>query len=283
MPATAILVLYRERLEHSASFQSLLDNHQWLIDHGLHLLIHDNSPEPQAPPTNLGALPVEYHHAPDNPGLAAAYNRALERAQGMGHDWLLLLDQDTRLSAAYFNEVSRYLDQVSADCVALVPRISDGRRQVSPMDCTSVRARIPNRHSGYLEGSVTAINSGTWWRIGWLRELGGFSAQFPLDYLDHWACLAARKAGKRLYLLDCEIRQNLSISRPSTVSVQRYRCIYEAEYRFYRKYRTDLFDSYRRHLLLRLGKQLACGRLSTARLTLQLLARRAPSVTSGIH
>lgn len=255
MRATIVLVIYRKSLADSESFHSLMANRALLVEHDIELILHDNSPEPQPLPPAEEGLALRYHHDAGNPGLAAAYNLALRSACERGSEWLLLLDQDTQLNAAYFRELLQVTPDLESSCVCLVPRVSDGQRQVSPMDCSKVRAQAYDR-SGSTSGAVTAINSGACWRVSWLAEAGGFNPDFPLDYLDHWAFHHARSQGRRLWVMGSEIRQNLSISDRNHVSRARYKSIYESEFRYYSRYRTDLFASYRRHLPIRLIKQL---------------------------
>jgi GT2 family glycosyltransferase len=274
MRATIVLVIYRQSLADSESFRSLLANWGLLARHDIELILHDNSPEPQALPSLEGVSAVRYHHEAGNPGLAAAYNLALDLARKRGSDWLLLLDQDTQLNAAYFRELLQTAPDLEANSVCLVPRVNDGQRQVSPMDCSTVRAQ-PHQRPGSTSGMVMAINSGACWRVAWLTESGGFNPDFPLDYLDHWACHHARSQGRQLYVMDSEIRQNLSISDRNRVSKDRYVSIYESEYRYYSRHRTELFASYRRHLPIRLLKQLLLFRDKRVALTtLRLMLRK---------
>ncbi|MBD9514570.1 glycosyltransferase [Pseudomonas sp. PDM22] len=275
MRATIVLVIYRQSLADSESFRSLQANRALLAEHDIELILHDNSPQPQPLPPMDAALPVRYHHDAGNPGLAAAYNLALRSACQRGSEWLLLLDQDTHLNAGYFRELLEATPGLEPGCICLVPRVSDGLRQVSPMDCSKVRAQAYTR-SGSTSGMVTAINSGACWRVSWLTESGGFNLDFPLDYLDHWAFHHARSQGRQLYVMDSEIHQNLSISDRNCVSRARYDSIYESEYRYYSRYRKDLFATYRRHLPARLLKQLLLFRDKRVALTTLRLMLRKP-------
>ncbi|KWR83310.1 MULTISPECIES: glycosyltransferase [Pseudomonas] len=277
MRATIVLVIYKQKLGDSESFRSLMQNQALLATHDVSLVIHDNSPTPQALPPGEYPIAVNYRHNPSNPGLAAAYNLALRDACEQGHDWLLLLDQDTRLPEAYFHELTERADGLAADCVCLVPRVSDGQRQVSPMDNSRVRASAEGIETGYRRQQMTAINSGACWRTTWLDRIGGFNPAFPLDYLDHWAFHRALSDGQQVYVMAAGIRQNLSISSRNQVSRARYESIYESEYRYYSQHRPELFASYRRHLPLRLIKQLLLLRdKKLAWKTLQLLLRKKP-------
>ena len=50
-------------------------------------------------------FPIHYVHDPSNGGLASAYNYALARAESEEREWLLLLDQDTSLTAEFISEL----------------------------------------------------------------------------------------------------------------------------------------------------------------------------------
>lgn len=275
MRATIVLVIYKQDISDSESFRSLCDNWHLLNGRDVELILHDNSPTPQPLPAIDATLPARYHHDPSNPGLATAYNLALRSALQRGSDWLLLLDQDTRLGAGYFQELLRVTLALPPECACVVPQVTDGRRQISPVDCSGIRAHARGIHSGSSNTAITAINSGACWRVSWLEASGGFNPEFPLDYLDHWAFQHARNQGQQLYVMESEVRQNLSISARNQVSKSRYESIYESEYRFYSRYRTDLFTSYRRHLPIRLLKQLLLFRdKSVALTTLKLMFRK---------
>lgn len=274
MSITIVLVIYKERLEHSSSFQSVIANSQLLASQDVNLVIYDNSPEAQPLPPSAQEFAIHYHHDPRNPGLAAAYNYALQRARDEDQEWLLLLDQDTHLTSEYFREMVELPGALTADCVCIAPLVSDGREQISPMDNTRVRFTAEGIQSGYRDRHITAINSGACWRIEWLNAIGGFNADFPLDYLDHWACHRALSDGKRFYVMSSQLRQSLSISDHNQVSEARYCSIYESEYRFYRHHRRDLFPNYKRRLPLRLLKQLLLFKNKRiARKTLELILR----------
>lgn len=275
MQLTIVLVLYKQLLAESTSYQSLLQNQALLA--GTNLIIHDNSPAPQPIPHTRGNWNIRYRHAPDNPGLATAYNLALQDALALGHEWLLLLDQDTELQENYFLELFEIAPTAPENCVCVLPLVSDGLRQISPMNSLKVRASCKGISPGQHSGHITAINSGACWRTQWLSSIGGFNPDFPLDYLDHWAFHQVQRANRQLYILHCQITQSLSLSNRNQVSLSRYESIYESEYLFFSRYRTDLFSSYRRHLPIRFFKQLLLLKdKRVARKAIELMLRRSP-------
>jgi GT2 family glycosyltransferase len=93
-----------------------------------------NSPNPQA--ANLdhwGYGAIEYHHAPENGGLASAYNQALSKAIEADIKWLLLLDQDTVLTPALFAALFETIESsLLPEVCAIVPKLAQQGKMLSP-------------------------------------------------------------------------------------------------------------------------------------------------------
>src|ERR1700722_15374946 len=126
----AVIVIYKRPLRESPSFRTLLDAAKLIsrTSVSLGILIWDNTPNGQDP----GDIPegVQYEAAPSNPGLAQAYNRALEIAQEEHYDWLITLDQDSSLPPDFLVRVGALADEFESCPMigAIVPRVvGDGR------------------------------------------------------------------------------------------------------------------------------------------------------------
>src|SRR5258705_4647075 len=131
-----VVVLYKCALDDSKTLLSLEEvcRQRSGISRRIALLIYDNSPDPQA--ANLdhwsyGA--IEYHHAPENGGLASAYNQTLSKAIEGDINLLLLLDQDTVLTPALFPALFETIESpfMPANC-AIVPKLAQQGKIVSP-------------------------------------------------------------------------------------------------------------------------------------------------------
>ncbi len=234
----AVVVLYKSTVNSSATLQSMggiLAAHP-AFRQRMDLLVYDNSPEPQ-PADDLECFSerVEYRHDPKNGGLATAYGYALERAEGAGLAWLLLLDQDTTLTAELFAELFSAIDagpppQVCAivpkqvrDGVALSPRLVRGGRDL-PVN------------TGLATERLTVYNSAACVRVEALRAIGGFPPEFPLDYLDHIVFHRLQAGGGRLQVLPVSIEHQLSVKNlAAEMSLERYKRLLRAEWVFIRE------------------------------------------------
>jgi GT2 family glycosyltransferase len=241
---TAVLVLYGQSPSQSAALSSLLDavSRRPEAAKRISLFIYDNSP--QAHPAPQGdALDMHYIHDPENAGLARAYNAILARAQAEGSSWLLLLDQDTRLSDEYLKELLDAADalQTSADVGAIVPKLWAGKRLYSP-DAPflwQIRRQFASEHyaveekvTGTLARPLTAYNSGAALRVSALEKIGGFPEDFWLDFLDHAVFQQLHLHGYRVWVMRTVLQQNLSHFDLNTVPLWRHWSVLAAQTRF---------------------------------------------------
>lgn len=233
----AVLVSYQLDAPSSPALISFL---QALGETGLanqfRLLIYDNSPSPSSVPDSM-PLPSSYIHDPANGGLTGAYNTALCLAEKEGHEWLLLLDQDTVISASYLKEVWRRLFELAGhrQCVALAPRLLAENEIISPAWVLWGGRLLPVDKTlrGIAPREIVALNSGALLRVSAVRELGGFNPEFWLDYLDHWIFNRLHHAGYLVYVMDAELQHKLSVRNMADMPIARYKNILLAESRFY--------------------------------------------------
>lgn len=244
-----VVVLYRQRWQESPLLPVLED----FCKNGQgSLLVYDNSPAAQEDPFFL-TEGVYYLHNDKNPGLATAYNKAIQLA-GTTHDRLLLLDQDTLLSKAYLDEVICW--DMSEDVPVIVPRLFAGDRQVSPLMAAEYIGRnsLPLAPGVYHE-RLMAVNSGCGISLAYLKETGGFNESFPLDFLDHWFFFRLFTAGKGVRVSPKAMQHELSVLDYRNVTPQRYQSILSGEYLFYTKYDSACSKRHQKQLFLRMIKQ----------------------------
>ncbi|MDT2756579.1 glycosyltransferase [Enterococcus asini] len=214
------------------------------------LLIYDNSPAKQSNPFFLETH-VTYVHDASNPGLAVAYNKALAAAADF--DWLILLDQDTAVTSAYFEEINNTTpdEQVAA----LVPLIFSGNQQISPVYSEQYIGKGAKHPHVGVHTHVMAINSASVLRIAFLKEVGGFNQEFSLDFLDHWLYWRIQKEGMQVQVLKTVLVHDLSVLDYDTLDFSRYESILIAERRYYSEYAVALKKQHQNHLLKRTLKQ----------------------------
>ncbi len=234
MPASiqAVVVLYKcsfERCESLTSLAGILKQHpNWAQKFSL--LVYDNSPQAQVP-ADQGSVTVTYVHDPGNGGLAVAYNTGLARAEREQCTWLLLLDQDTSLTAEFVGELLEVATTVQEQpsVGAIVPKLMVRGEMHSPASdfITEVRRIRYPRTLVYLQAEgvqpehLVAYNSGSSLRVSALRAMGGFPAKFWLDFLDHAVFHKLFTEGYRVYILKARLAHDFSGSQLGSVPAWR--------------------------------------------------------------
>ena len=247
-----VVVLYRMRPQDSPALQSITALLTGTPEYGERssLFVWDNSPATghnEAPAEHSEAVaPYQYRHDPTNPGLNAAYTAALHLAAERGCEWLMLLDQDTTVTAAYLREVlttSADLASGRNNVAALVPRLVQDGTVVSPFHPSAqgpVQPIDPNLF-GMATKPLQAFNSGAVLRVQALQSIGGFDEAFPLEYLDHATFAALQRAAGTVYVLCASLQHDLSTQTTGPLSeaaLARQRSILAAEHRFVARYGT---------------------------------------------
>ncbi len=185
----AVLVLYRCSLRDSATWKSI---HSQVNDAltpvaDFHLLVCMNGTDEVS--AEFTPDWVEFASVRDNHGLAWAYNYGLQQALQYGADWLLTLDQDTKLPEDFLLKMSQRAQLLSenAQVAAIVPQlVSESGRVHSPVVAGKLRERpVQVGFTGLIEGDVRPFNSAALTRVSALRSIGGYDRRFWLDYLDH--------------------------------------------------------------------------------------------------
>jgi GT2 family glycosyltransferase len=259
-----ILVLYNCRLEDSATYQTFVASSLHGGMDPVLLAIYDNS-EIQQLKSSEQALFLAYKHDSTNGGLAAAYNWALDIAELHGFQWLLLLDQDTRLPSTFLECLLGVVNSYDTNqsIAAIVPFVKAGFAEISPRRVRFGRLELlPKQPPSVTKYEVTAINSGAAIRISFVQSLGGFNPDYRLDYLDHWLFRQLYAQGKRVALIDSVLKHSLSVSDyRNQVSLSRYRSVLSSELLFMRTEKPRIeIPVYVFRLLLRSVKQLVIYR-----------------------
>ncbi|MDT2528673.1 glycosyltransferase [Enterococcus raffinosus] len=214
-----------------------------------------------------------YYHSPQNVGLAKAYNYALKQGNPAA-EWLVTLDQDTTLTQAYLEELIAESYKQPQSVAAIAPVIKDGKQQISPVRSDTLRplhTELPKKNQRYSQ-DIMVINSATALRVSFLKKIGGYNEEFPLDYLDHWLSWRIFTGKKQINILSQTLQHQLSVlDYANHMNFSRYQAIIQAEKCYYSLYATQLFSRYRRQLLLRGCKQLLTGKFNYGKITFKFL------------
>ena len=184
----AVVVLYRTAFADSKTLTGLAlafaEDSDLLQD--IDVLVWDNSPNPQADSAPPFAL--TYHHEAANAGVSGAYNAATAIAHDRGCAWLLLLDQDTKVTGDFLRGMRQHAQEMiaQAQVAAVVPFLYAGTFPLSPRLWRFARHQpLPRPAASCTERRLLfAANSGTLMRVAALKQIGGYSPRFWLDYSD---------------------------------------------------------------------------------------------------
>lgn len=204
-----ILVLYRANKEQSQAYNSL----KALLDEKTRnelLFVWDNSQ--------------------NNIMLSGAYNKGLDYAIQNKKKWIVLLDQDTKVTQQYIDSISEISNEY--DVYAPLLKNQSGK-QLSPVwyDCS----KGPFGHLSTKESEkkiCSAFNSGVILKADLVKSLGGFNPDFPLDYLDFWLFYKLSKSNAKIKIMNVELQHNLSVESADYTSKERYLLLLSAERKF---------------------------------------------------
>lgn len=240
----AVVVLYKRLPEQSQTIDSLgkvFANTPTLLD-SIQVILFDNSPK--AIDHFSLSFPCHYRHAGRNVGTSGAYNYAMEFAEARGFPWLLLLDQDTTISAEFLPRMLEYSEtlQGKTEVGSVVPFIYSHGSLSSPrtLKWFNQIGRIPPTFSGIYRRKAFAVNSATLMRVAALREIGGYSDDFWLDLSDIYVFQAMHGKGRYLYIAgDLALQHSItSMDFDNDMAPERYRNFLAAESAY-----IDLFSS----------------------------------------
>lgn len=250
----AIIVLYNKTLQQSASykaFQRIHSSNQPCPS----LILFNNSKH-----INIeSCISVKTINAQKNQMLAGAYNYALQYANSNNFEWLMLIDDDTDLSAEYFQKLFQLHldDQQLLNIAAIVPTLKFSGKNISPHTMHVLNMKRKSvLEPGLIHGNVTAFNSLSVLSLKHLNSLGGFPVEFPLDMLDYYLYNKFHETNLKVFLLDCKVNHRLSVKNfEEEMSIDRYRNLVKAELSFYSNFSFHFRLAFRVRLIYRTIKQ----------------------------
>ena len=238
----AVIVLYRLDPLQAVSVQTLQRAYAEALQalgncFDLSILLVDNTPDRGTRPD----MPAEvtYLACPENLGLANAYNRAITLAKKRGCEWLLTLDQDTKLPENFLTRIVSTGLKIQADLSigAIVPQVYSEGIVVSPyyFRAGALVAWFPKDFTGVPEQPVSAFNSAAIFRLDALEQMGGYDPHFWLDNSDSKVFRGLQRFGKRVFVIgEVQVEHDFSMKKmQKRVSPWRYRNLLLAESAFW--------------------------------------------------
>jgi rhamnosyltransferase len=193
----ALIVLYRPTREHLAHLLAL-------PMHGAPLLVVDNSPAYSVAIADaLDAKGIEYLWNANRGGIAGAYNRGLARLFERGLGAVALFDQDSRVSADYFQVMRESCAVLGPRPFAIGPRIYDEnlRRFLPQMRSNGLSIRTLIFEAGAsLQPCSFLLSSGCVISCRAYDRLGAFAEALFIDHVDTEYSLRALLRGVQFYV-----------------------------------------------------------------------------------
>ncbi|EHD0103007.1 glycosyltransferase [Vibrio vulnificus] len=124
-----------------------------------------------------------YIHNTENLGIAKALNVGFSKAKELGYQWVLTLDDDTKVGNFYLDRLSNYFTQ-RPDELDEVGIVTLSRNE--PKCGESAREKR------------TLITSGSLQSIENYQRVGGFDESYFIDLVDFDYCVRMRRLGKKL-------------------------------------------------------------------------------------
>ena len=215
MEILAVMVRYQTPISDSqtiAGWRKALNDWPDLANE-FKLLIHDNSPT--ALDTITLPPSVTYKHSKYNLGISGAFNSAIQYACQQRYGWILLLDQDTEITARFLKTMARHCHELddNGTIAAIVPTVRVRGFIVSPRrQMFNHHRAYPRGESGVAPGEAFAINSGALLRTSALQAIGGFNTDFWLDYSDMYVFHMFYLGGWNVWrAADAELEHDMSV------------------------------------------------------------------------
>ncbi|MEE3484263.1 MAG: glycosyltransferase family 2 protein [Bacteroidales bacterium] len=253
-----VLVLYKQKLVESISFQSL-QKHIDDLHMDYQLFVYNNSPESNAF-DGIDDPNIVTFNAQSNQKLLGAYNEALKRAQNEGFNWILLLDQDSELNKEYFVQINEHIANIGDKVAALVPHTSHKGTHISPSEYSSFAGPFGRitPYSGKLSTHkyLSGINSCTVLRTEAITDIGGFSPEFTLDCMDFMYFYQLYIKGWKVQPINVEIEHELSILSLNDMGLERYTDYMKACAKFAKETKTSISVAFKIRTILRSIKML---------------------------
>ena len=203
-----MMVIYNTNYKDSETFKTLSTTQAFL--HGeISLLVLDNSTKDMH---NDEINTVEHCHylsMHGNKGLSKAYNAGLNYYKDdLKHNCIVLLDDDTRLSSHYFDQMIKAYHE---DTDIYLPIIYDQNDSLlSPSIMNKYRCVLASSLDEVNEDNINGINTGMMIR-GEIFEDYRYDEGYFLDYVDHAFIRDMKSKHKKIIYVNTVLHQSYSL------------------------------------------------------------------------
>lgn len=216
-----VVVLYKTYYKESISILTLANSLKNANIDSFDLLIYDNSPSYNSSQTinTWNGINIEYIADYNNSGVSRAYNIAFEYAKKKQKEYLLLLDQDTKINSNFFSCLNQNLGRYDL----YFPYLESNNTIISP--CKFILGRgIPLNKRELQPGTNLLhrrnfLNSCAIISISLFEKVHGFDENIPLYYSDFNFFNRVKKNGiKHYYQLNISCTHEMASSDDSDIS-----------------------------------------------------------------
>lgn len=131
---------------------------------------------------------VWLHRNPINAGLAKAINQLCDGARESGFDWLVLFDQDSKVTRSFRDRFTRLFPKLKGAPALLAANYATEL-------CGQTFRGYRLKGDSEIAEQVTDLNAGSLINLRVHRQLGGHCEALFVDHVDHEYCLRLRRHG----------------------------------------------------------------------------------------
>jgi rhamnosyltransferase len=220
----AVIVLYGIRLENSLTFQSINEASK-KSNIKLDLIVYDNSPIENTIFNNTNNINIIYKSDYYNSGISKAYNFAAEYATLNDKNWLLFLDQDSKLPSIFFDIVKDSFLKFPQEQL-FVPVLKNDKKILSPCKFKYMKgSAFKSIDYGLISVKDKSIfNSGILVSLLTFNSIGGYDERIPLDFSDHAFFHRYKKIYSKIVVMPINIVHELSsFSKDKEIILRRFK------------------------------------------------------------
>ncbi|MGI8952519.1 MAG: hypothetical protein ACR2FN_13155 [Chitinophagaceae bacterium] len=203
-----LVVLYNKSLQTSDTLQGLLQSSVIIKNINASVMVWDNSATPSLNNSDIAFLKQKfiflYHHCPANKPLSYVYNNIIEKVSAHEqYKYLVLLDDDSKISSGYFQELSDVI-QSTNNADIILPIAQNNNVIISPAKLFFVKGNyFKSIENGFYKGNLLAINSGMAISISFIKRYNFKYDSRLLSYgTDNYIMNFANKKKAKYYIMN---------------------------------------------------------------------------------
>lgn len=213
------LVVYNELYWEVQSFKTLISSYSNCgTSELLNIYIFDNTLiQKKTEMPTFENVNIKYITFGENRGISKSYNYLVDVASKEGFEWIVFLDQDTRLSMDFYPKYIETISRLNLKKVDIaVPIVKSGTKILSPSLYKNFRTKLLDSIPSIIcLNDYSAINSGLLINCEFFSKVGGYNEELFLDFCDHDFFLKIKQYRKSIFIIDTVLQQDFSAETDS--------------------------------------------------------------------